>query len=121
MIKTISLALFCAAAARAEINPDDISLPVLVAAEVALMLDVSQTLDIKNHPGMQESNPFLGKHPSDRKILIVGGLIPMGLTAGVWAVSPKNFKIIMPLIVLSIEISTLIYNAQGGLVFRIPI
>lgn len=30
--------------------------------------DYQQTLDIKNHPGMYEMNPVLGKHPSDTAI-----------------------------------------------------
>ena len=31
--------------------------------------DTLQTLDIKNHKGMYETNPILGKHPSDANVI----------------------------------------------------
>lgn len=31
-------------------------------------VDYLQTKDIKNHPGMYETNPILGAHPSNRRI-----------------------------------------------------
>jgi len=34
-----------------------------------LALDAAQTLDIKNHPNLYETNPLLGRHPSDTKIV----------------------------------------------------
>lgn len=37
---------------------------------ILLFVDFRQTIDIKNHPGMYEINPILGKHPSDTKITI---------------------------------------------------
>lgn len=33
-----------------------------------LVLDYSQTMDIKNHPKLEEKNKMLGQHPSDVKI-----------------------------------------------------
>ena len=33
-----------------------------------LLIDMLQTLDIKNHKGMYEINKVLGKHPSDIKV-----------------------------------------------------
>lgn len=36
---------------------------------VAEAADMLTTLDIKNHPELEEQNPFLGKHPSDAKII----------------------------------------------------
>ncbi len=33
-----------------------------------LIGDWSQTLDIKNHPGMHEINPILGEHPSNAAV-----------------------------------------------------
>lgn len=32
------------------------------------LVDWGQTLDIENHPGLYETNPILGKHPSRGKI-----------------------------------------------------
>lgn len=42
----------------------------IIAILVLLFVDFRQTIDIKNHPGMYEINPILGKHPSDTKITI---------------------------------------------------
>ena len=36
---------------------------------VAELSDMFTTLDIKNHADIEESNPFLGKHPSDIKVV----------------------------------------------------
>lgn len=32
------------------------------------VVDMGQTLDIKNHPELRETNPLLGDHPSDGRI-----------------------------------------------------
>ena len=42
----------------------------VIATIFLLIFDYRQTIDIKNHPGMYEINPILGKHPSDIKITI---------------------------------------------------
>ena len=36
--------------------------------QVENAIDYGQTLDIKRHPNVVESNPFLGRHPSDAAI-----------------------------------------------------
>jgi hypothetical protein len=35
---------------------------------ITRIIDLGQTLDIKNHPELCEGNPLLGKHPSDQQI-----------------------------------------------------
>ena len=44
-----------------------------IAKEVIIaglsILDASQTMQIKNLPHLEEKNPILGKHPSDKKII----------------------------------------------------
>jgi len=37
--------------------------------DLALLGDMLTTLDIKNHPALQEDNPILGAHPSDGRII----------------------------------------------------
>lgn len=52
-----------------------------------LFLDFIQTTDIKNHQGMEEVNPLLGKHPSDARIknyFIIVGLV--------WILLAYNFN-----------------------------
>lgn len=44
----------------------DIALEATVAT--VFLIDHNQTRQIKNHPGLHESNIFLGKHPSDTHI-----------------------------------------------------
>lgn len=39
-----------------------------LAYATAHVMDWRQTLDIKRHPGMYETNPILGRHPHDDKI-----------------------------------------------------
>jgi hypothetical protein len=41
-----------------------------IAYQVVHVVDLGQTLDIKNHPGIKEDNWFLGEHPSDGKIAV---------------------------------------------------
>jgi hypothetical protein len=36
------------------------------------LADISTTLDIKNHPNLYETNPLLGRHPSDSAIFAEG-------------------------------------------------
>jgi hypothetical protein len=61
-------------------------------AAVATAVDMSQTFQIKDHPGMSELNPVIGPHPSDTTIAIwfpltaaVGSVIAhYGPNAKVW-------------------------------------
>lgn len=41
----------------------------IILVLLALIVDAAQTLDIKNHPDVFETNIILGPHPSDRRIL----------------------------------------------------
>lgn len=41
-----------------------------IAYQAVHVVDLGQTLDIKNHPGLKEDNWFLGEHPSDEKIAL---------------------------------------------------
>jgi hypothetical protein len=50
--------------------------------DAALAADMLTTADIKNHPGLVETNPILGQHPSDAKIAGYG-LAAAGLHAAV--------------------------------------
>lgn len=40
------------------------------AYQVLHAADALQTLDIKNHPGLRETNWFLGDHPTDGKVMV---------------------------------------------------
>jgi hypothetical protein len=40
-----------------------------IAYDVAATADMLTTLDIKKHPALMETNPIMGQHPSDAKVL----------------------------------------------------
>lgn len=51
----------------------DFSLPVTeYVFDAALAADMITTADIHNHYGMYETNPVMGRHPSDAKIAVYG-------------------------------------------------
>jgi hypothetical protein len=66
MIKSLLIvgALGAASAAQACEMPK-LELGYLAAASA----DMATTLDISKHPGLYETNPILGAHPSNRKVL----------------------------------------------------
>lgn len=67
-MKTLLLLLACLTlnAQADELSRDDILGTAAVLTTFAI--DYRQTLDIKNHPGMYETNPILGKNPTDRQV-----------------------------------------------------
>lgn len=56
-----------------------------------LVIDYKQTLDIKNHPGMYERNPIMGRHPSDAEIRRYFGLAALGSVAMIYML-PKEYR-----------------------------
>lgn len=59
----------------------------LFLAEFFLAWDLFQTLDIKNHPQLVETNILLGPHPSDAKIVAYFVFVIIA-TLFFWAVIP---------------------------------
>ena len=46
-----------------------------VAWQLVNVMDWQTTLDIKNHPNLWETNPIMGRHPTDAQInLYMGGM-----------------------------------------------
>ena len=65
-------AVKCARAADsvADVLDETPKTPVLEwAYQGAALADMLTTLDIKNHPGIHETNPLMGPHPSDGRVL----------------------------------------------------
>src|SRR5947209_488416 len=91
-------------AARAEWRPPTSGETALfVASQVAVLADLRTTLDIKNHPGGFEKNPILGRHPSDAKILALGGL-SMAVQAATWYALPSPWRNVLSGVMLTVEI-----------------
>lgn len=63
------------------------------AYTTAAIYDWRQTLEIKNHPELIETNPFLGRNPTDQEI---NTMIPVGILAHwlfAWYLPPEGRKI----------------------------
>ena len=108
------LALLTPVAARAEWRPPTSGETALfVASQVAVLADIRTTLDIKNHPGGFEKNPVLGRHPSDAKILALGGL-SMAVQAAAWYALPSPWRNVLSGVMLTVEIGMVANNVSGG-------
>lgn len=82
-----------------------------------LLLDAAQTLDIKNHPDLYETNPLLGRHPSDVKIVayfIGAGFAHNAITKKL----PTEYRAAWQYGWAALEIATIIRNRQLNLRFN---
>lgn len=78
------------------------------------LIDYGQTLDIKNHPGMYETNPLLGRHPSDTRIrnyFIAAGLTHVGVTH----LLPRKYREHWQLGTLILQVGAVDNNHRIGL------
>lgn len=82
-----------------------------------LLLDAAQTLDIKNHPDLYETNPLLGRHPSDTKIVayfIGAGFAHNAITKKL----PTEYRAAWQYGWAALEIGTIIRNRKLNLRFN---
>ena len=115
----LSTALFLvcfAGAARAE--SDGLPVGMLVVAETSLAIDMLQTASAV-HAGLLESNPILGPHPSDGKLLAYFGGCMLG-TAAATLLVPEEWRGFAPAIVLLLEVPQIAHNATVRWGFRVP-
>jgi hypothetical protein len=113
-----AVVLLVAGAARAQEwkPPDAPEIAVLAAAELLIVVDVLQTAGaVRTGRLTIESNPFLGQHPTEARVYLVGGAVPMALTAGVWLALPSRVRIIAPAVVAILEALVIADNARQGL------
>jgi hypothetical protein len=123
--------LFTGLEAKAEVDGTKVlETGLLVAAEMSLFADMLQTLDIKRHrigypqhsgqvyfEPMEETNPILGSHPSDLKIIAYFASAGV-LTAAAWRVIPSKWRMLVPVVVLALQIPQVERNRQMGLSIR---
>lgn len=93
-----------------EWDKEDIALQTIFTIET--IIDWKQTKQfIKD--GFAETNPFLGSHPSQRKIdIIIGSSIL--LHAGISHILPKKYRNYWQLIWIGIEGQAIHHNYQAG-------
>jgi hypothetical protein len=121
----ISLALLAVARpARAEesdwFQPPQLRDVVLLgAAETLIAVDVLQTLDMNRHPERHfyETNPLLGLHPSNTRI-IASGLVGGLAAATLWYALPSRVRWVVPLFLGIGEGAAITGNALAGMSLR---
>jgi hypothetical protein len=87
---------------------------VLAPAQLLLALDIWQTLDIARNPKtMRETNPWMGPHPSERRVLLVG-LGTVAATTAIWVALPPKARWLLPVVLGSIEAAAVVHNFQMG-------
>lgn len=77
-------------------------------------MDYKQTLDLKNHPGMYEMNPVLGKHPSDSKVRNYFAANLVGHTV-ITALLPEKYRPIWQWSTITVELIVVRHNASLGI------
>lgn len=79
-----------------------------------LYVDYKQTKDIKNHKGMYETNPLLGRHPSDVRIRNYFLLAGVGHTALVYNMRPDMRRKVQ-YATIALQLAVILHNKQIGL------
>lgn len=87
---------------------------MVAAMETTLAFDCMQTLDIQNHPGQYETNPILGHHPSDTKVLTYFGLVGAGVAVG-YRYTPASLRMYWPVVLIGMELPVILSNRSLGL------
>lgn len=85
--------------------------------DATLTLDALQTMDIKNHPELHETNPFLGNHPNDAKVIAYF----VGTGVGHYAITkalPTEYRAAWQYGWAALEIATIIRNRRLDLRFN---
>jgi hypothetical protein len=92
--------------------------------DLALAADLATTLDIRHHADYAETNPVLGRHPSDAKVLaygILAGVAHYGVTRGMikLGASPRLIDVWEGL-TIGVELDMVRNNYSLGLSMRFP-
>lgn len=99
-------------------KPTPVETSLFIAAEALIAVDTLQSLDIKNHRDMYETNPLMGRHPSDARYLATWAVVGAAVAAGWWFLpSPWRDAVTIP--VITVEVPNTIRNAYVGLVIRL--
>jgi hypothetical protein len=92
-------------------------------------MDISTSLDIKNHQHdvlhdgsvwhATESNPLLGRHPSDGTFLLYGAGV-MALHTALWYFAPEEVRPFLDVAVIMVEIPFVTGNMSAGMGLKLP-
>ena len=85
-----------------------------LAFAMLMLIDYWQTRDIKNHPGYYETNPLLGKHPSDARIrnYFIGATVAH---AAITYALPEKYRPAWQWGTIGVEAAVVLHNKGIGL------
>jgi hypothetical protein len=99
-------------------RPPNASEIVMLGIQHSLIIvDVWQTLDLRNHPEAIEVNPLLGKHPST-SVLLLAGAGSIAATSVAWYALPPPWRSFLPGVVSVILFRAVVVNRSNGMVMR---
>lgn len=81
-------------------------------AQQSLATDFAQTLLIKNHRDQHESNPILGPHPSDAKVLAYFAA-HAALQEAIYRLAPRNVSILTSIGTIAVEVPMIEKNFKN--------
>ncbi len=94
--------------------PEKKSLALFLAAQALVIVDMGQTLDIRNHPEVEELNPILGREPSRDRVYAVFGSHLLINTLAYWLL-PGRWANGLSMLSITIGIPVVANNASLGL------
>jgi hypothetical protein len=104
----------CTLCAAEELTQEDIVREVVI--DTTLFLDYRQTLDIKRHENLRETNKILGSHPSDTKTTAYFLAVGIGnhyLTKAL----PTELRPVWQYGFIAVQIRTILYNRKANVSF----
>jgi hypothetical protein len=117
-------AFLCSHAKADDTNPNAPTPVTEWVYQGAAFADMLTTLDIKNHPNLQELNPLLGAHPSDGKVLAYfagTGLLHWAITRELVRESvPAPIVQTWEALGIGLEVGMVAHNYSIGLRVRLP-
>lgn len=96
------------------IVPKKKSLGLFLAAQAVLLIDMGQTLDIRNNPEVVEANPLLGREPSRERIYAIFGTRLAINTLAHWLL-PDRWANGLSMLNLVVGVPVVASNASLGL------
>jgi hypothetical protein len=101
-------------------SPTKLEIAAQTTAIALIWVDVLQSFDIARHrsDGWVETNPLLGPHPSNTKLVLMGGLLPSVVLTAVWLALPPGWRYVVPAGTIAVETSVVVQNHAGGMRIR---
>jgi hypothetical protein len=94
-------------------QPTPLEIAAFVAADSLIWIDVLQSVSAP--ADWVEYNPILGKHPSNTKMVLLGGLAPSLVLGAIWYALPSGWRYAVPVCMVGAELPVVIRNHEVGL------